>query len=345
MNDGDVGVEGGNGGERLPGIGTAHGADLRVGQGQIGSHVVSQGPERQPRRAGAQAGHHAEVGIFLQLQCGLLAFDRSPKGMERAGTGIPRPGEHQLSGAAGGDHLVVYEVRRESAECEVAPALPDDFVAGRETDEVGEAFDHDDIAIVHVGGDRIAQADDFGPNAQAISLRQLSIIPSATSISCSSITRGGASRSALFPAPSSSSPRRNARWTSSWTSSGAPSRVVRSLTNSIPTMRPRPRTSPMTGCLAISRQAPARSRSPIRAALAINTFSTRSSVASAAAQQTGLPPKVEPWDPLSQVVIDSFAIMAPIGMPDPSPLAVNRMSGSIPSCSQANILPVRPTPD
>ena len=36
--------------------------------------------------------------------------------------------------------------------------------------------------------------------------------------------------------------------------------------------------------------------------------STRSSVASAAAQQTGLPPKVEPCEPLSQVVIDSLAI-------------------------------------
>src|SRR5215210_6736851 len=248
MNDGDVGVEGGNGGERLPGVGTDHRTNLRVDQGQIASHVVPQRPERQPGRAGTQSGHHAEVGIFLQLQYRLLALDRSPKGVEGAGTRIPRPGEHQLSGAAGADHLVVDEVRGESAQRKVAPALPDDFVAGRETDEVGEAFDHDRIAVVHVGGDRIAHADDFGPNAQAISLRQLSIIPSAISMSCSSITRGGASRSALFPAPSSSSPRRNARWTSSWTSSGAGSRVVRSLTNSIPTMSPRPRTSPITGC-------------------------------------------------------------------------------------------------
>ena len=43
------------------------------------------------------------------------------------------------------------------------------------------------------------------------------------------------------------------------------------------------------------------SRSPIATALVMSPPSTRSSVASAAAQQTGLPPKVEPWDPLSQV--------------------------------------------
>ena len=77
-------------------------------------------------------------------------------------------------------------------------------------------------------------------------------------------------------------------------------------------------------------------------ALAMSPPSTRSSVASAAAQQTGLPPKVEPWEPLSQVLIDSFAMMAPIGMPEPRPLAVSRMSGSTPSCSQAHIFPVRP---
>ena len=38
------------------------------------------------------------------------------------------------------------------------------------------------------------------------------------------------------------------------------------------------------------------------------------------------------------------ATKAPIGMPEPSPLAVSRMSGSTPSCSQAHIFPVRPTP-
>ncbi len=76
----------------------------------------------------------------------------------------------------------------------------------------------------------------------------------------------------------------------------------------------------------------------------MSSLSTRSSVASAAAQQTGLPPKVEPCEPLSQVLMDSRAMIAPIGMPEPRPLAVSRMSGSTPSCSQAHIFPVRPTP-
>ena len=66
-------------------------------------------------------------------------------------------------------------------------------------------------------------------------------------------------------------------------------------------------------------------------ALAMRPPSTRSSVASAAAQQTGLPPKVVPWEPLSHVVTESLAMIAPIGMPEPRPLAVSRMSGSTPS--------------
>ena len=44
-------------------------------------------------------------------------------------------------------------------------------------------------------------------------------------------------------------------------------------------------------------------------------------------------------------MIDFFAITAPIGRPEPSPLAEVRMSGATPQCSQANILPVRPMPD
>ena len=67
-----------------------------------------------------------------------------------------------------------------------------------------------------------------------------------------------------------------------------------------------------------------------------------SSVASAAAQLTGLPPNVEPWAPALQVITDSLAMKAPIGMPEPRPFAVIRMSGSTSSQSHAHIFPVRP---
>ena len=39
------------------------------------------------------------------------------------------------------------------------------------------------------------------------------------------------------------------------------------------------------------------------------------------------------------------ATIAPIGMPEAMPLAMQTTSGSMPQCSIANILPVRPMPD
>jgi len=67
-------------------------------------------------------------------------------------------------------------------------------------------------------------------------------------------------------------------------------------------------------------------------------------VASAAAHDTGLPPNVEPWDPNSQFMRSSRAIIAPSGMPLAIPLPESTMSGSTPKCSIAHILPVRPMP-
>src|SRR5436309_1867212 len=71
------------------------------------------------------------------------------------------------------------------------------------------------------------------------------MIRRAVSTSYSSMTRGGARRSELWPQPSSSRPFLKARSTSSRTTSGAGSRVSRSFTNSTPTIRPRPRKSPI----------------------------------------------------------------------------------------------------
>ena len=67
-------------------------------------------------------------------------------------------------------------------------------------------------------------------------------------------------------------------------------------------------------------------------------------VASAAAQQTGLPPNVLPCVPGCHRMTDSFAMMAPTGIPLASPLETSSTSGSRPSYSQANIFPVRPMP-
>ena len=85
---------------------------------------------------------------------------------------------------------------------------------------------------------------------------------------------------------------------------------------------------------------------PPSAALRAYSRSTRSRVARAAAQHSGLPPKVLPWAPRVHFsMIRFFATTAPIGRPEPRPLARVMMSGATPQCWLANIFPVRPTPD
>ena len=59
--------------------------------------------------------------------------------------------------------------------------------------------------------------------------------------------------------------------------------------------------------------------------------SSRCRMLSAPAQQTGLPPKVEPWLPgVSTSCTFSPSNVAPSGRPPPRPLAVETMSGVMP---------------
>ena len=68
-------------------------------------------------------------------------------------------------------------------------------------------------------------------------------------------------------------------------------------------------------------------------------------VATAAAQATGLPPKVEPWVPFGQRSISSAPAMIPAsGRPEATPLAKSTTSGATPKVSAANGRPVRPKP-
>ena len=66
---------------------------------------------------------------------------------------------------------------------------------------------------------------------------------------------------------------------------------------------------------------------------------------SAAAHDTGFPPKVEPWSPGANAPAASSATSsAPIGSPFARPFARVTRSGRTPSCSNAKNDPVRPTP-
>ena len=90
-------------------------------------------------------------------------------------------------------------------------------------------------------------------------------------------------------------------------------------------------------------------RSPTRRACSTRFSSTIvSTVTRAAAAASGLPPYDDEL-PLGlahgfEKASSSRAITPLIGKPPPNPFPTVRMSGRTPSCSIANILPVRPNP-
>ena len=108
-----------------------------------------------------------------------------------------------------------------------------------------------------------------------------------------------------------------------------------------PSISPRPRTWATPGTC----EAALISSCPLRRTSARKASSTTPSTAFAAAQATGLPPKVVPCDPgVKSVAALPRAMVAPMGSPPPNPFAMVITSGAMPSCWKAKKSPVRPTP-
>jgi hypothetical protein len=82
-------------------------------------------------------------------------------GVQRPDPRVAEPGEDQLAGDAGADHLVVDHVGGEPAEGQVALALADHLVPGGEGDQVREALDRQGVAVADQRGDRVAHAGDL----------------------------------------------------------------------------------------------------------------------------------------------------------------------------------------
>ena len=156
-----------------------------------------------------------------------------------------------------------------------------------------------------------------------------------SSICASVMTSGGASLITSGAAALTRNPASRAA-----TSTG----LAASELSTTPRSSPRPRTWSTSGWPSASMPCcsvlPSTSARPIRSSAA-NTPST----ASAAAVQTGLPPKVLPCSPgVSNWPTGPTAMQAPIGSPPPSPFARVTMSGVMPSCWWAKKAPVRPIP-
>ena len=154
VDDGHVRPQRRDGGEHLAGVGAGHGADLRVDLGEIGAAVAAQHGEGQPGGTGLVGVRHGGVGVLLGLdgvRPGVLHRVAHPA--QEAGAGIAGVGEHQPPDATHADHLVVDHIGRHADQRQVALALTDDLVSGRERDEMGEPFERERLTVRDVLGD------------------------------------------------------------------------------------------------------------------------------------------------------------------------------------------------
>ena len=163
------GLSGGHGVDHAVAVGRRYRPDQRVGGGHVGLEVRAEREERQVHRSGGVPADHPEVAVLLDLErlVGQLALDAAPDGAEAADARVAEPAEHELGGHAAGDHLVVDDVGGEAGQGQVALALADDLVPGREADEVGEALDRDGVAVADQVGNRVAHRRDLGGHPAA----------------------------------------------------------------------------------------------------------------------------------------------------------------------------------
>src|SRR5574337_1199328 len=157
------------------------------------------------------------------------------------------------------------------------------------------------------------------------SARTRSRICIASSTSASPMISGGTKRRTWSPAVKISRPRFRHRSTID----------LAGTVSSMASISPRPLTSFTKGYRVANSRRRSRKYAPSLAARSGNCASRISvSTAWATVVMNGLPPKVDAWLPGTKAsATPSFASMAPIGNPPPSPLASVMMSGSIPECS------------
>src|SRR4029077_13723795 len=130
MDDGGVGHQGGNGCQHLTGERTLDRPDGVGVRGQIRAGVAPKDGKREAGGSGEIPVGHARVTVLLQLESTRpTVFDGIAKTVERADSGVTSPGEHELDCAPHAEELVVYEIRVHANQDELAPSLPNDFMA------------------------------------------------------------------------------------------------------------------------------------------------------------------------------------------------------------------------
>jgi hypothetical protein len=86
-------------------------------------------------------------------------LDRVAEAVQGTDARVAAVGEHELPSRSHTDHLVVEDVRRHPDQLEVAPALAQHLVSGRERDQMGEPLERHAVTVVDEVVNRIVKRD------------------------------------------------------------------------------------------------------------------------------------------------------------------------------------------
>ena len=125
---------------------------------QVGPGVTAQDGKGQPAGPGDVTVRHTGVAVLLNLEGdGPAGLARITEAMQRADAGVAAPAEDELAGTPRTDQLVVDDIGGHPYQGQVAPALPDDLLAGGERDQVREALEGHGVTVMDEGGYGVSQ--------------------------------------------------------------------------------------------------------------------------------------------------------------------------------------------
>src|SRR5690606_9494552 len=157
--------------QSLTGKGAFDELDLVVDLGQVAADITAQYRQGQTRGTRFIGIGHGCVAMLDQLEATRPAFLYGvPHAMQGADTGVAAPGEDELLGTTGADHLVVDQVRGHADQCQITFALANDFMTRGEGNQVGEAFHRDGITVVDVLGHRVLERKEFSHHMSPLRL-------------------------------------------------------------------------------------------------------------------------------------------------------------------------------
>ncbi len=162
MDEGDVGPERGNGRQFLAGERAGDRFDVRIDRGQLGAPVAAEHRAGQAGGARLIGLGHAGMAVFLDLDRARKAvLDGVAHAAQQADAGIAGIGEDHFLREAHADHLVVDDVGRHADQAsgrEIPGGSPH---APRRRDQMGEALEGDDVAIIQVLGNGLFERQEF----------------------------------------------------------------------------------------------------------------------------------------------------------------------------------------